>query len=265
MSTILIALNSRIQHALGRLIFGKTRVIRPLPRGPFNGSYQVQSVRWPVARHVELEGWLTQPVHGATAGVLLYFGGRNENVAWAVHMASYLQNWAVYAFNYRGMGQSDGSPDEPSAKADALQLMHTVLQREAVSSDGVAVLGRSLGCAIALSVAAHFAVGQLVLLTPFDRLVSALRGAAWWRHLPWYLPRQFDNLVWAQRVRSRRTAVFVAEQDLRVPRASTENLAAHLARLDLYQVVPNTSHQSLPRSASTQALLAEFLTGISRP
>src|SRR5262249_39078509 len=149
--------------------FGRTKHIRALAPGPHAGQY----VR--AAHHLQrpdgavLEGWSSHPADGVVDGVVLYFGGRNENVVWAPDMASWLPRHAIYAFNYRGFGRSTGRPSERAAKADALALHAWVAAREGRERmAGLATVGRSLGTAMALWVGQQVQAQRLVLMCPFE-------------------------------------------------------------------------------------------------
>ena len=92
--------------AQGRIIFGKPTRLRPLLPGPIDSQQTVQPLRLAVTGTVQLEGWASRPLEAQQRKVLIYFGGRNEHVGWACDMPTYLGPWTIYAFNYRGFGQS---------------------------------------------------------------------------------------------------------------------------------------------------------------
>ena len=162
-----------IESLQGRLIFGRTRIIRPLQPGPHAGTYRIDTHRLARPDGAVLEGWSSTPLDGPAGGALLYFGGRNENVAWAADMASFNPGWAVHAFNYRGFGGSAGRPSERRAKADARALLDVVAAREPRAE--LAIAGRSLGTAVALALAAEARPRRLVLLSPFENVPAVLR------------------------------------------------------------------------------------------
>jgi len=252
-----------------RLIFGRTTVIRPVPIGPFAGHHTIAALPLQVAPNVVLEGWVAEPLQPGPRKVLLYFGGRNENVVWAPKLCSHLGHWSVYAFNYRGMGGSGGRPTEANAKGDAQRILQLVLEREQHAAH-IAVAGRSLGATTALSVCrpdtlpVAFAtpVQQLVLLSPFDSLMSLLKGENQLRPLAWVARRHFDNVSLAAQVQVP-TSIFLAEQDTRVPHAHSHRLARHLVALKEISVVEGTNHKTLPRHPATLKALAHCLNAFT--
>jgi len=140
---------------LDRLIFGKPKRQRDIPFGPVcpdGVGFSCKTLSLERPDGVSLQGWHGKVGRCSPRRVLVYFGGRCEDVFWAPKIASHLRDWNVYAFNYRGFGASTGSPSEKSAQSDALAILETVLFRHRnvdPASLEVVVVGRSLGTATA--------------------------------------------------------------------------------------------------------------------
>ncbi len=246
--------------AQGRLIFGRTTNVRPLAPGPLADQHEVKALWLDVAPGVRLEGWVARPQNGRADKVLLYFGGRNEHVGWAGAMTSYLGPWSVYAFNYRGFGGSGGNPCEFDAKSDALQVLDEVRRLEGDAALAPVVMGRSLGTAMAICVAAQREITQLVLLSPFDSVRSLLRQRAPLNSVCWLLNQNFDCIDDAHQVKAP-TAILLAAKDQRVPHSHSARLASALGNLQHMSWVAGTNHKTLPRFAQTQARIAALLNG----
>eukprot|EP00877_Chromochloris_zofingiensis_P001577 jgi/Chrzof1/1141/Cz01g42040.t1 len=60
----------------------------------------------------------------------------------------------IFAPSYRGYGQSEGSPSQPGIMQDAQAALDHVLGRADVNSSRIVVMGRSLGGAVAIHLAA---------------------------------------------------------------------------------------------------------------
>lgn len=252
-----------------RLIFGRTTVQRPLAPGPFAGQHVIRNLQLAVAPGVSLEAWVAEPTAVGPRKVLLYFGGRNENVVWAPKMCSHLGHWAVYAFNYRGMGESGGRPEESQVKNDAMLILRYVLQREAGATH-FAIMGRSLGSAIALHVCAHAdqadpmskSICHLVLLSPLDSLFRLLRMSRLLSPLSRLVKHRFDNEPLA-RATQVPTSVLLAEHDSRVPHVNSHRLAKQLTHMVGIEVIQATTHKTLPRHPQTQRRIAQILNASS--
>ncbi len=226
--------------------------------GAFDGQHEVTPLWLDVAPAVKLQGWVARPKAGGTGKALIYFGGRNEHVAWAVQMGSYLGFWSVYAFNYRGFGGSGGHPSESSAKSDALQVLDEVRRLEGGAAHAPVVMGRSLGTAIAIWAATRRDVSQLVLLSPFDSLRSLLRQRTPLNLMSWLLHQNFDCMGDAGCVKAE-TIILLAADDKRVPHQNSLRLASELGNIRHLGTVPGSDHNSLPRHPHTQAQIAAWL------
>jgi len=240
----------------GRLIFGRTTRIRPLQPGPHAGSYRTTAHRLERPDGVVLEGWSAQPLDGPADGVVLYFGGRNENVIWAAGMASFNARHAVYAFNYRGFGESTGRASERRAKADALAILEFVAARASLAN--LALVGRSLGTAIALSLVPQAAPASLVLMSPFDSVPEVVRSRRFGHVGAGLVTQRFECASFAAG-HAGATLVLLAETDTSVPHVHSHRLCTHLPNAPQLHVIDGTTHQSLPRSPGAQAAIAAFL------
>ncbi len=246
--------------AQGRIIFGKPRRLRPLLPGPIDSQHIVRPIRLAVTSMVQLEGWACRPLEAQQRKVLVYFGGRNEHVGWACGMPTYLGPWIIYAFNYRGFGQSGGRSSEATAKADALKIFDEVCRLEVNQCDEMVLVGRSLGTAMALAVAARRKVSRLVLLSPFESMVQLVRKRHFLNCLGWTLHQKFDCRGDAAQIQTR-TALLLTASDTRISHQNSLALTARLHGLGPVIVVPGTNHRTLLRSPSTQTALAAFLNG----
>lgn len=205
-------------------------------------------------------GWLCTPRSPGPHPAAIYLGGRAEDVAWVARDAHRMfPGMAVLAMNYRGYGRSHGRPAEHLLVQDAHRV-HAWLRDGGAHVDPqrIAIVGRSLGSSIALQVAARSVVKALVLLTPFDSVLSMVK-----RRLPampvgLVLRDRFESTRFAPRVRAP-ILVLRAESDDIVPAPHTDALVSTLAHLIADEVVPASTHADIPFLASTQKRIACFL------
>jgi pimeloyl-ACP methyl ester carboxylesterase len=242
----------------GQLIFGRTRVIRPLQLGPHAGAYRIDAHRLERPDGAVLEGWSSTPLDGPARGALLYFGGRNENVVWAPDMASFNPGWAIHAFNYRGFGGSTGRASERRAKADARALLDVVAASAPAAE--LAIVGRSLGTAVALAAAAQARPRRLVLLSPFESVPAVLRTRPFGGVSARLVTQRFDCGALAA-AHGGATLVLLAEADDTIPHAQSRRLCALLPGPSTVQTIAGTTHRTLPRSGGAQRAIAAFLAG----
>lgn len=249
-----------IESLQGRLIFGRTTRIRPLQPGPHASTYRTtrHCLRRPDG--ALLEGWSATPIDGRTEGVLLYFGGRNENVAWVADMASFNAGWAVHAFNYRALGASTGRASERRAKSDARAIHEFVAAAGPAAK--LALVGRSLGTAIALALACEARPTRLVLMSPFDSVPDVVRTRPLGHLAAGLLTQRFACADLAA-AHAGETLVLLSEHDASIPHECSHALCTRLPRPPIVRVVGGTTHQSLPRSAGAQVEIARFLASPS--
>jgi pimeloyl-ACP methyl ester carboxylesterase len=154
------------------------------------------------------------------AKAVLYFGGNAEDVATQLPLLEQVfPEHALYLLHYRGYGGSSGTPSQAALFADALSLFERVYR----DHQQIDVIGRSLGSAVALHLAARRPVARLVLVTPFDSLESLAKAQFPLFPVGLLLQDRFRSSQEAPRVKAP-TLVIAAERDEVVPRASTEML-----------------------------------------
>ena len=250
-----------IESLQGRLIFGRTTHIRPLEPGPYAGRYHIEAHELERPDGTVLEGWSSTPLDTPATGTLLYFGGRNENVVWAPDMASFNPGWAIHAFNYRGFGGSTGRASERRAKADASALLDFVAARHPLAE--LAIAGRSLGTAVALSLAAEARPRRLVLLSPFESVPAVLHTRPFGRAGARLVTQRVACTGFAA-AHAGDTLVLLAEHDASIPHAQSRRLCERLPTPPTLHVIAGTTHQSLPRSGGAQRAIAAFLAQATR-
>lgn len=106
-----------------------------------------------------LHGWFfpAGPAGGTPAkATVIHFHGNAENISTHVYSAVWLarEGFNVFAFDYRGYGQSDGKPDKDGIQEDAAAAVRWVRGRPDVDPDRLIFFGQSLGAAIAVHLAA---------------------------------------------------------------------------------------------------------------
>jgi hypothetical protein len=108
-----------------------------------------------------LHGWFFSPEGGRPDGAkatVVHFHGNAENISTHFQAVAWLarEGFNVFAFDYRGYGQSDGEPDKDGIQDDAVAAVRWVRGRPDVDPDRLIFFGQSLGAAIAV----HLAAGQ---------------------------------------------------------------------------------------------------------
>jgi len=208
-----------------------------------------------------LSGWLMTPnVPGPHPGVV-YFGGRSEEVSWVARDAGKLfPGMAVLAVNYRGYGESHGDPAETHFVDDGRLLFDWLAQRHNVDPKRVAVVGRSLGSGVAVQVALERDAHSIVLITPYDSILSLAKRRFRAFPVEYVLRHRFESVKYAASLKAPTYVLRAASDDV-VPHSHTDELVQQLGSLHADETVPDSDHLNIPYLDVTQARIADFLSG----
>lgn len=124
---------------------------------------------------VTLHGWF---VPGASDLTILWLHGNAGNISHRVDNLRLLNQKLginVFIFDYRGYGQSEGTPSETGTYLDAEAA--TDYLRSRLDDPRLRVFGRSLGAAIAVETARRRRVDAVILESPFTSVEAMNRRA----------------------------------------------------------------------------------------
>jgi fermentation-respiration switch protein FrsA (DUF1100 family) len=148
-----------------------------------------------------LTGWMMPP--DSAKPVIIYFCGNAGNLSDRAALLSGFDGKAVtvVAFNYRGMGESSGSPTEQGVYRDATAIYRYVTETLSIDPHRVILWGHSIGGAVAAWLATEKPCAGLLLESTF-RSAKAMAK----RMLPvipasFFLTYRFDNEGHMRRLR----------------------------------------------------------------
>lgn len=241
----------------GRMIFF------PQPTSPATLSrYAAHEIN---LRHgdVTLTGWFFKDRVDANHPLIIYYGGNAEDVSLNFADLNHFSAKSFLFMNYRGYGQSQGHPSERSFFDDALFIFDQIIDSEGIDPSHVVLMGRSLGTGVAVHVAAKRRVGGVILVTPFDSLVSVAKA-----HYPifpvkWLLRHRFDSAELAPDINA--PALFLtASDDVIVPPRFAENLRRVWGGPTTAIRVEGTGHNTIETSPSYWDAVNVFLSSFAR-
>ncbi|MES2016913.1 MAG: alpha/beta fold hydrolase [Pseudomonadota bacterium] len=259
LSVLWLGVTAAIAATQRRLVFNPTN--KREVANPRSSGHRTRPIVLRANDGTKLSGWLMTPQHRGPHPAVVYFGGRSEEVSWVVRDAGQLfPGMAVLAVNYRGYGASHGDPAETQMVDDGRLLFDWLAERHHVDPSKVAVVGRSLGSGVAVQVALERPVHSLVLITPYDSILAIAKRK--FRAVPveYVLQHRFESVKYAPSLTAP-TYVLRAAMDDVVPHSHTDALVSKLGRLHLDETVPDSDHMNIPYLDSTQARIAQFLTG----
>ncbi len=188
----------------------------------------------------------------------IYFGGNAENIDYIVHEVRHLKDASFVAFNYRGYGDSEGSPSQRALYQDALHIYDTFSKKEGVDPTQIYVIGRSLGTGMATYLAAHRKVKKVVLISPYSSIRDVAQAHYPFLPVKWLIRHPFPSDKWAKKVDVPLLCV-VAERDQVVPRRFSEALFAAWKGQKSMKLVKGYDHNSIIAAPGHWSTIQSFL------
>jgi hypothetical protein len=192
--------------------------------------------------------------------LVLYFGGNAEEVSWmieAVLAEAPGSSWLL--MDYRGYGQSAGSPSEKALVADALALYDHAAQLPGVDPKRIYAFGRSLGSGPAVALAGARPLAGLVLVTPFDSLTALAKRYYWYLPVDWMLKHRFDSIALAPQLQTPLLCL-IAERDEVIPAVHGMRLCDAWGGPKRITVLAAAGHNTTDAHPMFWRSIREFLT-----
>lgn len=208
--------------------------------------------------------WIPGP--SAEAPVILCLHGNGGNISMRTdkikifHDAGAAQLW----FDYRGYGESSGSPNEPGLYRDALAAWAWLERVKTVPAARLVLYGESLGCAVAVELATHVPAAGLIVESGFTSIKDMARVV-----LPWFPVRlaklRFDSLAKLPRVAIPTLILHSPEDDIIPYEQARRNYAASgAAKKTLVQLKGSHNHGFLDTGPAYGAAIRDFLVSLSK-
>jgi len=124
---------------------------------------------------VTVNGWLLQAKDSASKPAILYLHGNAGNIGHrlpGLYELYHQIDCNIFIIDYRGYGNSSGSPSEAGLVLDAKAGLEYLYERADVDSKNIIVFGRSLGGAVAISLVAKYQekVRGMIIENTFTRI-----------------------------------------------------------------------------------------------
>jgi pimeloyl-ACP methyl ester carboxylesterase len=112
---------------------------------------------------IKLHGWFVP--HDSPRAVVLFAHGNAGNISHREDLFRALNQLgvAVLAYDYRGYGRSEGTPNEAGVVADGRAARKWLAKRASVREQDIVLMGESLGGAVAVALAAEVPARGLIL------------------------------------------------------------------------------------------------------
>ena len=151
----------------GRMVYLANFPGRSLTASPDDIGLNYENVRLATRDDENLHGWYIPAVN--SSGVLLFFHGNAGNISHRLDSIKIFNELGldVLIIDYRGYGLSTGKASEQGTYLDAQSAWEYLVNYRGFAPDKVVIFGRSLGAAVASSLAARTTPGAVILESGF--------------------------------------------------------------------------------------------------
>jgi len=211
---------------------------------------------------IRLRGWIVA-ANATPAPTVIYFGGNAEEVSWTLADARWPRDWTRVALNYRGYGDSEGTPGEAALHADAQAVFDAIARRPDVDASRIVVFGRSLGTGVAVALASARPVAGVVLVSPYDSLAAVGRTHYPFLPVSLLLRHRFDSLAHARAIHAPLLAIAAAGDSI-VPLERSRALFDGWAGAKRWHAIEGAGHDDVSAHDAYWRAIADFLVEFQR-
>jgi fermentation-respiration switch protein FrsA (DUF1100 family) len=167
---------------------------RALQATPHQAGLDFESVELITADRVKLHAWFLP--HDTPRATVLFFHGNAGNISHRLDSLVLFNNLglAVLIVDYRGYGNSEGSPSEKGIYQDAQAAWRYLTETKRISGKRILLFGRSLGGAVAAYLAAEHEVVGLVLESTFTSVPDMAAELYPWLPARWLTRYHYNTL-----------------------------------------------------------------------
>jgi fermentation-respiration switch protein FrsA (DUF1100 family) len=170
--------------------------VPPRSEGDWTASYLPhEDIFFSSADGTKLHGWYIE--HPQARAVLLYCHGNGDAVGF---LGPYLKELrdrhrlAIFAFDYRGYGRSEGLPGEAGTLADGHAAQLWLAERTRRRPSDIVLMGRSLGAGVAVDLAARNGARGLILQNAPTSIPDAAAYIYWFVPVRLLMKNRYDSL-----------------------------------------------------------------------
>lgn len=209
-----------------RLIYYPNVPGRELTGTPADIGLDFEAIALTTDDGVHLSAWFIP--HPAARATLLFFHGNAGNISQRLESIRLFHELrlAVFIIDYRGYGESEGTPSEEGTYRDAAAAWRYLLDERHLAPARIVVFGRSLGSAIAAELASHTRPAGLIIESAFTSVPNMAARLYPWLPVRWLSRYRYDTERSLDAVACPVLVIHSREDEL-IPYAEGERLFAH--------------------------------------
>jgi fermentation-respiration switch protein FrsA (DUF1100 family) len=179
------------------MLLERRLVFFPTSDGNWSPSeFKFEDARFKSDDGTRLHGWYLE--HPQPRAVVLFAHGNAGNLSHRGPRMDYLRRRlgvSVMIFDYRGYGQSEGSPNEAGILADARAARRWLAEHAGIDARDIVLMGESLGAGVMVDLAARDGARGLILENAFTSLPDVAARHYWWLPVRWVMRTRLDALA----------------------------------------------------------------------
>ena len=255
---VILALFVLLSILQERLIFYPQRISDKEAEILMKRYSRVESVSLKTHDNLTIRGWFLKNSSSSKSPLILYFGGNAEEVSYLLDYAEKIKGWSWVLINYRGYGLSEGKPSEINLYRDAISLYDYFVKRDDIDKERFVVMGRSLGTGVATYLAQMRKTSAVILVSPYDSLVSVGKSVFPFLPVNLILRHRFDSLSRAPFINVP-LLVLVASDDNIIPVRYSKNLAEKWGAAYSLIIIKGEDHNTIHDNSNYWEAIDDFL------
>ena len=244
---------------------------KELRSNPVADKFAPQDVYFSTSDGLTLHGWFL--ASREPQGTVVVFHGNAENLTTHVNSVLWLvkEGFNVFIIDYRGYGRSEGAPTVEGIMLDGRAALDTVYSLNGVDPGRVAVLGQSIGGAVAIHTVATFPRKTVIGAVIVDGTFTGFRSIArekigslfltWPLQYPlsWLFTDDFNPLEWISRVSPVPLLILQGREDPIIPERHGHLLYEGALQPKTLWLTPSPGHIQSFADAELRARVVNFL------
>jgi pimeloyl-ACP methyl ester carboxylesterase len=218
----------------------------------------IEEITITTADNINLKGWFIKHPGAEKTPLIIYFGGNAEETSNLIHKSHEITGYSLALMNYRGYGLSEGTPSEKNLFKDAINIYDYFSKRGELDPGNIILMGRSLGTGVAIYLATQRPIRKIILVSPYDSVVSLARRSFPYLPVSLILKHRFDSISRAPEITIPMLAL-IASDDVTVPPAYSLRLTEKWGGEYRLKRIAGANHNSIDSNKLYWKSIQEFL------
>jgi len=205
---------------------------------------RIENIELQMKDNTVLRGWFVKNSNSKKSNLLIYFGANAEELSGVIYKMSKLDKWSIALINYRGYGMSEGTAAETTLYSDSEEIYNYFSSREDVNKSNIVVMGRSIGTGVATYLAETRNTSAVILVSPFDSLVSVVQEKCPILPAKLILSHKYDSIGRAPSIKQP-LLILVGSEDILIPTWHSNRLKEAWGGEVFYEELSGEGHNSI--------------------